>query len=121
MTDRNRLIVDAYNANPSSMAAAIENFRLTEADHKMAILGDMRELGEASAEEHQRIVNLLAHDGFHDVWLVGPEFAATNTAYRTFPDVEAVRRAIAEEQPSGRTILIKGSNGIRLFELPALL
>ena len=121
VTDRNRLIVDAYNANPSSMAAAIENFRLTEADHKMAILGDMRELGEASAEEHQRIVNLLAHDGFHDVWLVGPEFAATKTAYRTFPDVEVVRRAIAEEQPSGRTILIKGSNGIRLFELPALL
>ena len=121
VTDRNRLIVDAYNANPSSMAAAIENFRLTEADHKMAILGDMRELGEASAEEHQRIVDLLERDGFHDVWLVGPEFAATNTAYRTFPDVEAVRRAIAEELPSGRTILIKGSNGIRLFELPALL
>ena len=81
----------------------------------------MRELGEASAEEHQRIVDLLERDGFHDVWLVGPEFAATNTAYRTFPDVEAVRRAIAEVQPSGRTILIKGSNGIRLFELPALL
>ena len=121
VTDRNRLIVDAYNANPSSMAAAIENFRLTEADHKMAILGDMRELGEASSEEHQRVVDLLERDGFQEVWLVGPEFAATKTAYRTFPDVEAVRRAIAEEQPSGRTILIKGSNGIRLFELPALL
>ena len=54
VTDNNRLIVDAYNANPSSMRVAIDNFRQMQVDHKMAILGDMRELGEASAEEHQR-------------------------------------------------------------------
>ena len=116
VTEHNRLIVDAYNANPSSMAAAIENFRLMQAEHKMAILGDMRELGEASAVEH--VVDLLERDGFKDVWLVGPEFSATKTNYRKFHDVEEVRKAIAKEQPTDRTILIKGSNGDHLFELP---
>ena len=118
VTEHNRLIVDAYNANPSSMAAAIENFRLMQAEHKMAILGDMRELGEASAVEHQHVVDLLERDGFKDVWLVGPEFSATKTNYRKFHDVEEVRKAIAKEQPTDRTILIKGSNGDHLFELP---
>ena len=118
VTEHNRLIVDAYNANPSSMAAAIENFRLMQAEHKMAILGDMRELGEASAVEHQHVVDLLERDGFKDVWLVGSEFSATKTNYRKFHDVEEVRKAIAKEQPTDRTILIKGSNGDHLFELP---
>ena len=118
VTEHNRLIVDAYNANPSSMAAAIENFRLMQAEHKMAILGDMRELGEASAVEHQHVVDLLERYGFKDVWLVGPEFSATKTNYRKFHDVEEVRKAIAKEQPTDRTILIKGSNGDHLFELP---
>ena len=53
-TQNNKLIVDAYNANPSSMAAAIENFRLMAVKNKMAILGDMRELGDVTAEEHQK-------------------------------------------------------------------
>lgn len=121
VTAHNRLIVDAYNANPSSMAAAIENFRLTEAEHKMAILGDMRELGEAATAEHQRVVDLLVSDGFTDVWLVGPEFAKTKNPFRTFKDVEEVKEAVEKEQPTDRTILIKGSNGTRLFELPKLL
>ena len=121
VTEHNRLIVDAYNANPSSMAAAIENFRLTEAEHKMAILGDMRELGEASTAEHQRIVDMLKADGFSDVWLVGPEFSKTKGGFRTFQNVEEVKKAIEKEQPKGHTILIKGSNGTRLFELPQVL
>lgn len=117
VTAHNRLIIDAYNANPSSMAAAIENFRLTEAADKLAILGDMRELGEAAPAEHQKVVDKLKNDGFTDVWLVGPEFARTDTAYRKFADVSEVREAIAAARPEGRTILVKGSNGIRLFEL----
>jgi len=60
VTEKNHLIVDAYNANPSSMAAALDNFRLIEAPHKMAILGAMRELGDVSAEEHQKMIRSIA-------------------------------------------------------------
>ena len=120
-TAHNKLIVDAYNANPSSMAAAIENFRLMEVEHKMAILGDMRELGAASAEEHQKVVELLKAAGLTNVWLVGEEFLKTNTDFRKFKNVDEVKAEIAHHQPKNHYILIKGSNGIRLFELPDLL
>lgn len=120
-TAHNKLIVDAYNANPSSMAAAIENFRLMEVEHKMAILGDMRELGAASAEEHQKVVELLKAVGLTNVWLVGEEFLKTNTDFRKFKNVDEVKAEIAHHQPENHYILIKGSNGIRLFELPDLL
>lgn len=120
-TSRNRLIVDAYNANPSSMEAALDNFRLVEAPRKMAILGAMRELGESSAEEHQRLVNLIGQTGIDEVWLVGEEFASTDCTYRKFKDVEEVKKAIESEHPSDFTILIKGSNSTRLYQLPELL
>jgi UDP-N-acetylmuramoyl-tripeptide--D-alanyl-D-alanine ligase len=114
--------VDAYNANPTSMAAAIDNFNRMEVDKpKMAILGDMRELGEVSEEEHQRVVDSLAKSNLQEVWLVGTEFAKTKTDFRKFNDVEEVKKAIAQKQPEGYCILVKGSNGIRLFELPELL
>jgi len=121
VTEKNHLIVDAYNANPSSMQAALENFKIMQAEHKMVILGDMRELGETSAEEHQHIVDYLATMGLEEVWLVGSEFAKTNCDYRKFPDVEAVKAAIADSCPEGKYILIKGSNGTKLFQLPELL
>ena len=121
VTANNRLIVDAYNANPSSMQAALDNFRQIEAEHKMAILGDMRELGEVSAEEHQHIVELLQTMELEEVWLVGEEVAATNCHFRKFHDVEEVKAAIANDMPKGKTILIKGSNGTKLFQLPELL
>ena len=70
ITDHNRLVVDAYNANPTSMKAALDNFSLIKADHKMCILGDMKELGEASCEEHQKVVDSLPTCGFEEVWLV---------------------------------------------------
>lgn len=121
VTEKNHLIVDAYNANPSSMMAALENFQMMEVSGKMAILGDMRELGTASAEEHQRIVDYLAATNIKEVWLVGDEFAQTRCDYRKFKDVEEVKAAIQAQQPEGRHILIKGSNGIKLFQLPELL
>lgn len=120
-TAHNKLIVDAYNANPSSMAAAIENFHVMDVDNKMAILGDMRELGDASAEEHQKVVDQLKAVGLVNVWLVGEEFGRTNTDYRKFHDVEEVKEAIQQQRPENHYILIKGSNGIRLFELTDLL
>ena len=115
-TERHSLVVDAYNANPTSMAAAIENFSMMKADGKMLILGDMRELGDVSQAEHKRIVDMLKEKGFTKVWLVGGEFekAAQDSGYRLFPDVEAVNEALKSEPVSGCTILIKGSNSIGL-------
>ena len=121
VTPHNQLIVDAYNANPTSMKAAIDNFAFMEVPNKMAILGDMRELGDASAEEHQRIVDMLQAYNLHDVWLVGDAFGATHCPYRKFAHVEDVKEALAACPPHDCYILIKGSNGTRLFELPALL
>jgi UDP-N-acetylmuramoyl-tripeptide--D-alanyl-D-alanine ligase len=120
-TEHNRLIVDAYNANPSSMAAALQNFMLMEAKHKMVILADMLELGECSGEEHQAIVDMLGEMQLDQVWLVGGEFAKTTGNYRHFTNVEEVKKALADERPEGYTILIKGSNSNRLYQLPELL
>lgn len=118
VTADNRLVVDAYNANPTSMKAALENFRIMQATHKMCILGDMKELGEASAEEHQRIVELLQQCDFEKVWLVGEEFAKTAhpAEYETFADVEAVKARLSADKPKGYIILIKGSNSTRLIQ-----
>ena len=121
VTEKNHLIVDAYNANPSSMMAALENFKLMQADNKMAILGAMRELGDVSQEEHQRIVDYLQTTDIKTVWLVGEEFENIHCDYPKFKDVEAVKAAIAAEQPAGHYILIKGSNSTKLFQLPELL
>ena len=121
VTKHNRLIIDAYNANPTSMAAALANFRDMKADNKMAILGDMGELGAVSHEEHQRVADFLMTAGFDQVWLVGSEFGKTECPFRKFSDVEEVKQAIADNRPEGCCILIKGSNSMKLFQLPALL
>ncbi len=120
-TSHNHLIVDAYNANPTSMAAALDNFSLMAVSPKMAILGEMRELGASSTEEHRRVVERLGNCPFDLVWLVGDEFAAIDCPYRKFHGVEEVKSAIAAEHPEGYYILIKGSNGTKLFQLPELL
>ena len=115
-TGRNSLVVDAYNANPTSMAAALENFSMIKAQDKMLILGDMRELGEASDAEHRKIVEEIAKYGFTQVWLVGSEFAkaADGSGFRLFADVDEVNKALESEKIAGKTILIKGSNSIGL-------
>lgn len=120
-TEHNHLIVDAYNANPTSMAAALRNFRDMQVKPKMAILGDMRELGESSGEEHQKVVDFLSEAGLTNTWLVGESFAKTNTTLRKFADIDEVKSAIAENQPQGYYILIKGSNSIKLYQLPEIL
>ena len=103
------------------MMAALQNFNIMKADNKMAILGDMRELGEVSEEEHQKIVDFIASTNINNVWLVGAEFTKTNCNFRKFDDIEQVKAAIAENKPKNHCILIKGSNGIKLFQLPELL
>lgn len=113
-TDDNTLIIDAYNANPTSMMAALQNFRNMEVPHKMLILGDMRELGAESAAEHQKIADYLKECTFEKVWLVGDQFAAAEHSFQTYPNVQEVIKELEADKPKGYTILIKGSNGIKL-------
>ena len=113
----NRFVIDAYNANPTSMAAALDNFRMIEAVHKMVILGDMKELGEASVEEHQKIADMLTTCGFDRVILVGPEFGKTENSYEHFNNADEVYAALSGDMPKGYMILIKGSNSMKLASL----
>jgi UDP-N-acetylmuramoyl-tripeptide--D-alanyl-D-alanine ligase len=121
ITKSNKLIVDAYNANPSSIAAALQNFKVMDVSPKMAILGDMRELGNVSLEEHQKVVDMLKDCNIDQIWLVGEEFEKTDCNYKKFKSINEVKAEIAHKKPEGYYILIKGSNSIRLFELPELL
>ena len=110
----NRFVIDAYNANPTSMAAALENFRMIDAGHKMVILGDMKELGEASLEEHQKVVDMLARCGFDRVILVGPEFGKTANSFEHYSNADEVYSVLSADMPKGYMILIKGSNSMKL-------
>ena len=121
ITEKNHLIVDAYNANPTSMHAALDNFSLIQAEKKMAILGQMGELGEESEKEHRMLVDRLESSGYDEVWLVGDNFKDIACPFRKFHDVEEVKAAIKENCPEGFYILIKGSNSNKLFQLPELL
>ena len=120
-TAKNRLIVDAYNANPTSMELALENFHQMDVSPKMAIIGEMRELGESSDEEHRHIVKVLKKCRFDRVWLIGDAYADIKCHYRKFHDVDEAKIAIANEHPEGFYILLKGSNSTRLHQLPELL
>ena len=113
-TADNTLVIDAYNANPTSMRASIGNFSRMEADAKMLILGDMLELGTDSAYEHQKVIDYLQECGLENVLLVGNQFAATRHAFPCFADAPALIEYLKQHKPQGQTILIKGSNGIKL-------
>lgn len=118
-TQRNSLYLDCYNANPSSMAAAIASFRNMAAPHKMAIIGGMHELGSAERSEHERLISLLADCGLEQVLLVGPEWESLPHPDHMllFPDTDAVRNHLRQHPVNGATLLIKGSNTNRLWTL----
>ena len=119
-TERNVVIEDAYNANPSSMAAALDNFALLQADCKVALLGDMRELGEDSVKEHVKILKKLDDCGLTHACLVGEEFkkaleeAGTPEYVKWFATSDDLAAALAERPLAGATVLVKGSNSIRM-------
>lgn len=132
VTSRNTLILDAYNANPSSMKAALENFlhaeSATDASSgqsmpRSVILGDMRELGDWAPQAHRDIVERLLKADLLHVFLVGPEFctAAQGTSLHTFPNTAALRTYLQKQPLNGQLILIKGSRGIRLEQVVDLL
>jgi len=114
VTQKNKLIVDAYNANPSSMSAAIQNFAQMEGEPKALIIGDMLELGEQSEEEHRNIIRLLQQKGFKNVLLVGPQFQKVNDNYLSFQNVEELIKYLESSPLEGQNILLKGSRGIHL-------
>lgn len=133
-TGRNTLIIDAYNANPTSMQAALENFRGLELNNKCLILGDMLELGTDSLLEHERILTLALSLSPETVYLVGEEFRracasvvgemedgiktgsapAQKGPVRWFPDSGALHDFLSQAHVQGKTFLIKGSRGMRL-------
>lgn len=121
-TSNNLLIIDAYNANPTSMAAAIDNFEKMDVPQpKMLILGDMHELGTAGADEHRKIVDRLKQGAPKEVWLVGQLFADTPCDFRKFRTTEELRQTLKAQPIRGYCILIKGSNSTRLYELTDIL
>lgn len=118
-TEKNTVIIDAYNANPSSMAVALDNLALCEG-RKVALLGDMRELGEDSQAEHKKIVERLSGT---EAFLVGEEFtkAAEGTPFKTFAKSEDLAKYLAEHPLKGYTVLVKGSRGIQMEKaIPSL-
>jgi len=114
VTEQNKLVVDTYNANPTSMRAAILNFAQMEVPEKTLILGDMFELGAQSEEEHQNIVNLLQQNSFKNVLLVGKDFKKTQNSFHSFEFVSELIDYIRENPIRNNYILIKGSRGIKL-------
>lgn len=119
---RNRIILDAYNANPDSMRSAIENFAQIKAERKMLLLGDMFELGEASAQEHLALVNLLKEKAFEQVLLVGQQFSGLRqNNFRSFGSTDDCKAYLQQSPPDGYTILIKGSRGMQMEKLAELL
>jgi UDP-N-acetylmuramoyl-tripeptide--D-alanyl-D-alanine ligase len=115
-TTRNTLICDSYNANPTSMSFALKSFRDIKAEKKLAILGDMLELGEKSEEEHIKILNELQFHNVDQVFLVGAVFqkVSLGSPFRIFSDVNALIDLLKSQPVTGNTILIKGSRGIGL-------
>ncbi len=120
-TGRNRLIIDAYNANPTSMRVALDNFARMNVPRKWAILGAMKELGADSVREHQAVIDYLRTASLEQVWLVGEEFAALEPPFRTFATADEVRTVLLSSPPEDFTFLIKGSNSTSLFTLPEVL
>lgn len=117
-SEKNEIVMDAYNANPVSMSHAIKNFRNISSENTLLILGDMRELGKDSEKEHQVIISLIKELEFKNVILVGEEFKKTaGNDFTTFTNVEELLAYINDNDISGKKILIKGSNGIHLEKI----
>ncbi len=114
----NKIIMDAYNANPTSMQYAIENFASLPLNNKILILGDMLELGAYEKAEHQSIIELLQKYTFTGVFLVGKVFSRlASNQFKTFADVESLKNYLTLNPVEHSTILIKGSHGIHLEKL----
>lgn len=113
-TDRNTLIVDTYNANPTSMNAALSNFSKMNVDNKVLILGDMLELGAEAGMEHQKIVDLIEQNNIGEAYLIGEHFYDTKTSFQKYKTLPSFEEFLRENTFSDKFILIKGSRGLKL-------
>ena len=119
----NTILMDAYNANPTSMMAALENFKQAKGENKIMFLGDMFELGKEAETEHQNIVDFLLENPFGKVFLVGSNFFKTtkNASHiNQFETFDELKKDIEDHPPKNATILIKASRGMaleRIFEI----
>jgi UDP-N-acetylmuramoyl-tripeptide--D-alanyl-D-alanine ligase len=122
-TANNTLILDYYNANPSSMNLALQNFAAMDKKEKMVILGDMLELGNESAQEHDAIISLLSEKGLSNCILVGPLFhaAGKKAGIPVFQNSDEAAVYLKEHPVKGQTVLIKGSRGIKLEKVVEVL
>ncbi len=121
---RNTILMDAYNANPTSMLAALENFKQSKGENKILFLGDMFELGSDAEIEHQNIVNYLNENSFGKVFLIGSNFfKTTNQAshIHSFKNFETLKNELENQPPNNATILIKASRGMALERILELL
>lgn len=116
-TAKNEIVMDAYNANPTSMNLSINNFRNISGDNALLIIGDMRELGEDSEKEHRNIIELMKRLQFKNVMLVGEEFSKVNDSFSSFANVEELTRHIEKNGIAGMKILVKGSHSIHLEKI----
>ncbi len=116
-----KIILDAYNANPSSMTVALENFKNLNATSKIIFLGDMFELGNVAKIEHQAITDLASSMNFNKTFLIGENFSNTNTKEKTFNSFDNVATYLKNEKIPKSTILIKGSRGMALERILDLL
>jgi UDP-N-acetylmuramoyl-tripeptide--D-alanyl-D-alanine ligase len=116
-TDSNTLVLDAYNANPSSMKAALESFFSFKKEDQILILGDMLELGSFADVEHQKIVDLIETKNIEEILLIGPEFNKTKIStlgFKKFDNTTSAIPYLQKKNFQNKTILIKGSRGIAL-------
>lgn len=113
-TEKNVLFLDAYNANPSSMQVAINNFANLKMKNKLLILGDMLELGDDSIKEHQALLDLLEEKELKAIYLVGDIFTSINRNYKAFKTTDQLLKELKENEIKNHYILIKGSRGIKL-------
>lgn len=123
-TDKgNSLLLDCYNANPSSMESALNNFANIEMPNKVLILGDMLELGSAASREHGVTVGMISKLGFEKVFLVGRNFCNLKEAhnYQCFYDSDDCAKYLAENSITNSTVLIKGSHGMKMDKVMAYL
>lgn len=116
-TGKNKLVMDAYNANPSSLALALKNFAELEMKEKVVIIGDMFELGKEADNEHEKIVKQLKKLKFERTILVGPIFSRNNDDFESFQNSEEACNYLKQNPIISKTILIKGSRGIKLEKI----
>ena len=116
-----KIVLDAYNANPTSMEAALKNFKTMSDGYKILFLGDMFELGDSAMEEHQKIATMAENMGFDLVYLIGENFYKTSSSSKKFKTFDALSTFLQQQELPQGSILIKGSRGMALERILPLL